>query len=141
MSGGREREEDTNLALKFDSAGLMPAMAIDQRDGTPLMLAYMNREAFDKTLETGEAHFYSRSRKELWHKGATSGNVLLVREVLIDCDQDAVVLRVEMTGDKAACHTGRTSCFYRAVTMGTDGPRLQFIEHPMAFSSGSSLGD
>lgn len=92
--------------------GLIPAIAQDDATGEVLMLAYMNEEAWLKTLESGDAHYYSRSRHELWHKGGTSGMVQKVRSIRLDCDSDAVVLRIEQLGG-AACHTGRRSCFYR----------------------------
>lgn len=94
------------------SKGLLPAVAQDADDGTVLMLAYMNEEAWEATLRTGEAHYWSRSRKELWHKGGTSGNVQKVRSIRMDCDNDTVLLLVEQIGG-AACHTGRRSCFFR----------------------------
>lgn len=94
------------------SKGLLPAVAQDHRSGDVLMLAYMNEEAWQKTLQTGEVHYWSRSRNQLWHKGATSGNVQKVRSVRLDCDSDAILLLVEQEGG-AACHTGRRSCFYR----------------------------
>ena len=94
------------------SKGLVPAIAQDCASGEVLMLAYMNEDAWRKTLETGEAHYWSRSRRELWHKGGTSGNVQKVRALRLDCDNDAVLLLVEQQGG-AACHTGRRSCFYR----------------------------
>lgn len=94
------------------SKGLVPAIAQDCETGEVLMLAYMNEEAWRKTLETGEAHYWSRSRGELWRKGGTSGNVQKVRALRLDCDSDAVLLLIEQTGG-AACHTGRRSCFFR----------------------------
>lgn len=94
------------------SKGLLPAVAQDHRSGDVLMLAYMNEEAWQKMLQTGEVHYWSRSRNQLWHKGATSGNVRKVRSVRLDCDSDAILLLVEQEGG-AACHTGRRSCFYR----------------------------
>ena len=94
------------------SKGLVPAIAQDCASGEVLMLAYMNEDAWRKTLETGEAHYWSRSRRELWHKGGTSGNVQKVRALRLDCDNDTVLLLVEQQGG-AACHTGRRSCFYR----------------------------
>jgi phosphoribosyl-ATP pyrophosphohydrolase/phosphoribosyl-AMP cyclohydrolase len=99
--------------LKFDAAGLVPVVAQDARTGTVLMLAYADRDALERTVESGRAHFWSRSRKELWEKGATSGNVQNVVEVRVDCDGDAILYRVEQTGP--ACHTGETSCFHRLV--------------------------
>ena len=97
--------------IKWNEQGLVPAVVQDARSGAVLMLAYMNKVALRLTQETGEAHFWSRSRKELWHKGATSGNVQRVREVLIDCDADTILLKVDPAGP--ACHTGEYSCFYR----------------------------
>lgn len=91
--------------------GLIPAVAQDAQTGRILMLAYMNRESYQKTLATGEVHYYSRSRQELWHKGATSGQVQKVKELYLDCDQDAVVVKIEQLGG-AACHTGEPSCFH-----------------------------
>ncbi len=97
--------------------GLVPAVVQDAASGEVLMLAYMSPEALEATLATGEAHYWSRSRKCLWHKGGTSGHVQVVREVLVDCDGDTLVLRVEQRG-RGACHTGYRSCFYRRL-----GPR------------------
>ncbi|MBC7104940.1 MAG: phosphoribosyl-AMP cyclohydrolase [Firmicutes bacterium] len=99
------------VELKFDAAGLIPAIVQDVRDRTVLMLAYMNRESLERTLATGETWFWSRSRRELWHKGATSGHVQRVREIYYDCDADALLVLVEQHGP--ACHTGERSCFYR----------------------------
>ena len=102
--------------------GLVPVVVQDAADGAVLMLAYMNREAFDKTLETGTATFWSRSRKKLWLKGESSGNVQKVRELAIDCDSDTVLLKVEQVGG-AACHEGYRSCFFRRV----DGDELAVV--------------
>ena len=102
------------MDIKWDERGLVPAIVQDARSGVVLMLAYMNEDALRLTQETGEAHFWSRSRQELWHKGATSGNVQRVREVLIDCDADTILLKVDPAGP--ACHTGEVSCFYRRLT-------------------------
>ncbi|MEM8826082.1 MAG: phosphoribosyl-AMP cyclohydrolase [Pseudomonadota bacterium] len=110
------REESTALDLKFDANGLVAAVATDVITGELLMLAHMNETAFQRTVETGRAHFWSRSRKALWMKGETSGNVLEVQEIRVDCDQDAVWLKVAAAG--AACHTGRRSCFYRRMSDG-----------------------
>jgi len=97
----------------FDKmGGLLPAIVQDADSGDVLMLAFMNREAWERTLATGEAHFYSRTRHQIWHKGATSGNVQRVKEIYLDCDWDTVLLKVEQVGG-AACHTGHRSCFYR----------------------------
>ncbi len=97
-------------SLTFDAKGLIPAVLQDWRDGTVLMVAYMNSEALDKTIETGHAHFWSRSRQELWEKGATSGHYQRVRELFVDCDHDTLLLKVEPIGP--ACHTGEPSCFF-----------------------------
>ncbi len=106
-------------AIRFDERGLVPCVMQDWRTGEVLTLAYMNAEALRLTRETGEVHFFSRSRGELWRKGETSGEAFAVVEILTDCDQDALLLRVEAQGAGAACHTGRRSCFYRAVTPGS----------------------
>jgi phosphoribosyl-AMP cyclohydrolase len=111
------------LAPRFDPAGLIPAIATHAETGEVLMLAWMNAEALAKTLETREAHYFSRSRNELWHKGATSGQIQLVEEILIDCDQDAILLKVMPEGDGGACHTGARTCFYRAIEGGKLVPR------------------
>jgi phosphoribosyl-AMP cyclohydrolase len=104
---------DTSDAPDFAKrGGLITAIAQDYASGEVLMVAYMNREAFERTLELGEAVYYSTSRKELWHKGESSGNIQVVKEMLLDCDGDALLLRVEQRGG-AACHTGRRSCFHR----------------------------
>ncbi|MEM6427769.1 MAG: phosphoribosyl-AMP cyclohydrolase, partial [Deinococcota bacterium] len=97
--------------INFDNRGLVPVVTQDMYSGEVLMLAYANREAVEMTLKTGEAHYYSRSRKSLWHKGATSGHVQKVSEVRLDCDEDTLLYRVDQTG--AACHTGEYSCFFR----------------------------
>ena len=102
------------LDIKWDERGLIPAIVQDATTAQVLMLAYMNAEALRLTLQTGEAHFWSRSRRELWHKGATSGHVQRVREVRVDCDADTLLLLVDPAGP--ACHTGEVSCFYRTVT-------------------------
>lgn len=99
------------FAPRFDAAGLITAVAVDDRTGALLMLAHMDAEALARTRETGKAHFHSRSRGQLWMKGESSGNVLHVTEIRVDCDQDAIELRCRPAGP--ACHTGATSCFYR----------------------------
>ena len=99
------------MELKYDASGLIPAVAQDAESGEVLMVAWMNAEALRLTRVTGEAHFWSRSRNELWHKGATSGNVLRVSEIRVDCDADTLLLRVRPAGP--ACHTGARSCFFR----------------------------
>jgi phosphoribosyl-ATP pyrophosphohydrolase/phosphoribosyl-AMP cyclohydrolase len=102
------------IDIQWDERGLAPAIVQDVHTHQVLMLAYMNADALRLTLETGEAHFWSRSRQELWHKGATSGNVQRVIEVRVDCDADTILLLVEPAGP--ACHTGETSCFYRVMS-------------------------
>ena len=104
--------------IAFDDRGLVPCVVQDWRTGEVLTLAYMNEEALARTRETGDVHFFSRSRGELWHKGATSGQIQQVAEMRIDCDQDAVWLKVRPQGDGGACHTGQRSCFYRAIEGG-----------------------
>ena len=109
------------FAPRFDAAGLLTAVAVDAESGAVLMLAHMDAEALAKTRETGLDHFHSRSRGRLWMKGEESGNTLRVREILVDCDQDALVLRVDPAGP--ACHTGARSCFYRVL----EGDRLERV--------------
>jgi phosphoribosyl-AMP cyclohydrolase len=111
-------EHGDALAPRFDANGLIAAIATHADTGEVLMFAWMNAEALEKTLSTGEAHYFSRSRNELWHKGATSGQIQQVAEVRVDCDQDAVWLQVRPQGDGGACHTGARSCFYRVVENG-----------------------
>lgn len=108
-----ELEGSGAFTPKFDRDGLVTAVVTDMRDGELLMVAHMDAEALSLTLETGIAHYYSRSRKMIWKKGETSGNLQTVRELRTDCDQDAVWLKVEVGGHDATCHTGRRSCFYR----------------------------
>jgi len=103
------------LAFGKDENGLLPAIVQDCQTGEVLMLAYINKLAWEKTLETGKAHYWSRSRNSLWLKGETSGHIQLVKDIFVDCDQDTVVFKVEQLGG-AACHTGYRSCFYRKVT-------------------------
>ncbi|HSV04561.1 MAG TPA: phosphoribosyl-AMP cyclohydrolase [Phenylobacterium sp.] len=111
-------EHGDQLAPRFDANGLVAAIATHAETGEVLMLAWMNAEALSQTLATGEAHYFSRSRNELWRKGATSGQVQQVVEARIDCDQDAVWLKVRPQGDGGACHTGARSCFYRVIENG-----------------------
>jgi phosphoribosyl-AMP cyclohydrolase len=111
-------ERGTVLAPRFDEHGLIAAIATDASSGEVLMLAWMDAEALDLTLRTGQAHYFSRSRGKLWRKGETSGQVQSVAEVRIDCDQDAVWLKVVPGGDGGACHVGFRSCFYRVVEDG-----------------------
>jgi phosphoribosyl-AMP cyclohydrolase len=126
---GSKAEIEAGLAFapKFDADGLIPAIVTDAESGEALMFAFMNAEALAVTIETGIAHFWSRSRAALWKKGAESGNVFNVVEMRTDCDQDVLWLRVAVDGDGRACHTGRRSCFYRLVPVPGDagaGTRL-----------------
>ena len=111
-------ERGTVLAPRFDANGLIAAIATDAGTGEVLMFAWMNAEALRLTMETGIAHYYSRSRQSLWKKGETSGQLQQVAEMRIDCDQDAVLLKVNVQGDGGACHVGFRSCFYRVVENG-----------------------
>ncbi len=108
-----DRDETTAFRPKWDEKGLMPCITVDAETGDTLMMAYMNQDALTRTLETGEVHYWSRSRGELWHKGATSGHVQTLVSLAIDCDQDTLLAKVHQKG--AACHTGRPSCFYREI--------------------------
>ena len=134
-------EEGSELAPKFDTDGLIACVTTAAGSGEVLMLGYMNEEALRKTIQTGEAHYYSRSRKVLWHKGATSGLVQKVKEMRIDDDQDAVWISVEIPGD-ASCHVGYRSCFYRAVPTGTNADAaLVFKESKKMFDPKQVYGD
>lgn len=106
-------EEGTVLAPRFDANGLVTCVTTDAATGELLMVAHMNAEALARSIETGEAWYWSRSRGELWHKGATSGQIQTIAEMRVDCDQDALWLKVNVAGDGGCCHTGRHSCFYR----------------------------
>ena len=119
-------EETRSFAPRFDADGLVPVIAQDAESGAVLMLAYANEEALDLTLRTKEAHYWSRSRGEIWRKGATSGHTQTVQAVLLDCDQDAVLYRVQQRGP--ACHTDRATCFYREAQRGEDGVQLRFTQ-------------
>ncbi len=133
MAQKSDIEEGTRLLPKFDADGLITAVATDAATGELLMVAHMNAEALAKTIATGDAHYFSRSRKKLWRKGEESGHTQRVIEIRVDCDQDAVWLRVEQTGP-GACHTGRRSCFYRAVPLGQSGEAtLEFRNADKAF--------
>ena len=113
-------EEGLTFTPRFDGDGLITAVVTDAKSGDVLMVAHMNEEALQKTIASGEAWYYSRSRKALWKKGETSGHVQRIRELRVDCDQDALWLKVEQQG-AGACHTGRRSCFYRALPLGKTG--------------------
>ncbi|MGJ4925914.1 phosphoribosyl-AMP cyclohydrolase [Bradyrhizobium sp. HKCCYLS2038] len=131
-SSSVEREEGSAFLPKFDAAGLVTCVTTDAASGDVLMVAHMNDEALRKTLATGEAWYFSRSRNALWRKGESSGQTQRVIEMRTDCDQDAVWLRVEQTG--AACHTGRHSCFYRKVETAEDGAaKLVFVDADRLF--------
>ncbi|MEZ5682484.1 MAG: phosphoribosyl-AMP cyclohydrolase [Erythrobacter sp.] len=122
VSGDRERESDSQFMPKFDDKGLLSAVVVDAGSQEVLMVAFMDREALEATRATGEAHFHSRSRGKLWKKGESSGHVLKVHEVLVDCDQDALVLMCTPAGP--TCHTGARSCFYRVL----DGDTLRPVK-------------
>jgi phosphoribosyl-AMP cyclohydrolase len=119
-----EVEEGSALTPRFGPDGLIPCVTTRAETGELLMVAHMNAEALARTIATGEAWYWSRSRGELWRKGASSGQVQSVVEMRVDCDQDALWLRVRVGGDGGCCHTGRASCFYRRVELGPAGPRL-----------------
>jgi len=127
-------EEGLVFTPKFDADGLVTAVVTDSRSGDVLMVAHMNEEAIRKTIASGEAWYYSRSRKALWKKGETSGHVQRVIELRVDCNQDALWLKVEQQGG-GACHTGRRSCFYRAVPLGKAGAvTLEFRDAERRFN-------
>jgi len=119
-----ENEEGMVFAPRFDASGLITAVVTDAGDGALLMVAHMNEEALRLTLKTGIAHYWSRSRKTLWKKGETSGNLQTVVEIRTDCDQDALWLKVKVAGDGPTCHTGRRSCFYRTIALEDGGAVL-----------------
>lgn len=139
-------EEGTGLAPKFDDRGLIAVVTTDAQSGELLMQGYMNAEALKLTVQTGEAHYYSRSRQKLWHKGGSSGMVQKVQEMLIDDDQDCVWLKVAVNGG-ASCHVGYRSCFYRRIPLGADrGGRpervtLEFTETVKVFDPVEVYGD
>ena len=121
------------FAPKFDSSGLVTAVVTDSKSGDVLMVAHMNADALRKTIDTGEAHYFSRSRNKLWRKGESSGHAQRVVEMRVDCDQDAIWIKVEQHGE-GACHTGRRSCFYRAVPLGKAGTvTLEFRDGEKTF--------
>jgi len=137
-----EVEEGSALSPKFDADGLLTCVATDAATGEVLMVAHMNAEALIKTIATGEAWYFSRSRKSLWRKGETSGHSQRVVELRVDCDQDAILIKVEQTGG-GACHTGRRSCFYRAVPLGpkSSGPiPLEFRDAAKVFDPRAVYG-
>lgn len=137
-----EVEEGHVLAPKFGPDGLIPCITTDAESGEVLMMGWMTPEALRLTLETGEAHYFSRARQVLWHKGATSGLVQKVVEARIDDDQDAIWLRVDVAGSGASCHVGYRSCFYRAIPTGKDaGQNLVFMEDQKKFDPDAVYGD
>jgi phosphoribosyl-AMP cyclohydrolase len=138
-------EESRSLAPKFDDNGLIPVVTTDFKSGEVLMQGYMNAESFGMTLELGEAVYYSRSRRQIWHKGKTSGLVQSIKEIRIDDDQDCVWLRVDVDGG-ASCHVGYRSCFYRSVPFGkdidnSDKIELKFEEKEKVFDPKEVYGD
>jgi phosphoribosyl-AMP cyclohydrolase len=136
-------EESTDLAPKFDSNGLISVITTDYSSGEVLMQGYMNEEAFKKTIDMGEAVYYSRSRKTIWHKGKTSGLIQIVKEIRIDDDQDCVWLKVNVKGG-SSCHVGYRSCFYRSVPFGpqkTKEQKLTFEEKRKVFDPKKIYGD
>ena len=135
-------EESTELAPKIDQDGLIPVVTTDFKSGEVLMQGYMNEEAFKKTISLGEAVYYSRSRKTLWHKGKTSGLVQRIKEIRIDDDQDCVWLRVDVLGG-ASCHVGYRSCFYRSIPFGENNSStvLKFEEKEKVFDPKEVYGD
>ncbi len=133
-------EEGTTLAPRFDANGLVSVLAIETGTNKPLMLAHMNAEALSLTLETGIMHYYSRSRRSIWKKGETSGELQKLVELRTDCDQDAFIAMVEQTGLGAACHTGRKSCFYRRVTVSGDTASLEQTGEMPLFDPGQVYG-
>ncbi len=138
----QEIEEGATFAPKFDADGLVTCVTSDAASGEVLMVAHMNAEALARTIESGEAWYFSRSRRALWRKGESSGHVQRVTEMRVDCDQDAVLIKVEQAGP-GACHTGRRSCFYRAVPLGKAPDKslvLEFREAGKAFDPAKVYG-
>ena len=139
----KQVEESTDLAPRFDESGLIPVVTSDYLSGEVLMQGYMNEESFKKSIEIGEAVYYSRSRKTLWHKGKTSGLIQIIKEIRIDDDQDCVWLRVDVKGG-ASCHVGYRSCFYRSVPFGAkqkESQKLEFEEKEKVFDPKKVYGD
>ncbi len=137
-------EEGYDLAPKFDDDGLLPVVTTSAETGDVLMLGYMNSEALERTIETGEAHYWSRSRQCLWHKGATSGLTQKIVDIRIDDDQDAIWLKVEVAGSGASCHVGYNSCFYRSIPSGkAPSPelKLEYREDEKTFDPLEVYGD
>jgi phosphoribosyl-AMP cyclohydrolase len=139
-SSKAELESGPAFTPRFDATGLVTAVVTDARDGELLMVAHMNAQALALTIETGIAHYWSRSRNALWKKGETSGNLQTVVEIRTDCDQDAVWLKVSVAGHDATCHTGRRSCFYRTVTAEGDAARLTITDDKQQFDPADVYG-
>ncbi|MFC5506421.1 phosphoribosyl-AMP cyclohydrolase [Bosea massiliensis] len=127
LSDKHALEDGTQLAPRFDTNGLITCVTTDAETGELLMVAHMNADALGRSIETGEAWYWSRSRQQLWHKGDTSGQIQTIVEMRIDCDQDALWLKVNVAGDGGCCHTGRCSCFYRAKPLcaGAEAPLIR----------------
>jgi phosphoribosyl-AMP cyclohydrolase len=141
MTAMADIEEGLAFTPRYDADGLVTAVVTDIKSGDVLMVAHMNAEAVAKTIETGEAWYFSRSRKKLWKKGETSGHSQRVIELRVDCDQDALWLKVEQAGE-GACHTGRRSCFYRAVPLGKKGAvTLEFRDAGKTFDAKAVYGE
>ena len=128
-----ELEDAGDFTPRFDDRGLITAIVTDAGDGELLMVAHMNAQALALTIQTGIAHYFSRSRGKIWKKGETSGNLQTVKEIRTDCDQDAIWLKVEVAGHDATCHTGRRSCFYRTVTLEDGKPMLTIVDDDLHF--------
>ncbi|MBO3760193.1 phosphoribosyl-AMP cyclohydrolase [Ciceribacter sp. L1K22] len=126
---------------KFDTNGLVTAVVTDAGDGELLMVAHMNAEALSLTLSTGIAHYYSRSRGKIWKKGESSGNLQTVKDFRVDCDQDAVWLKVSVAGHDATCHTGRRSCFYRSAALENGEAQLTIVDDHRHFDPADVYGD
>ncbi len=134
-------EDNGAFTPKFDANGLVTAVVTDARDGELLMVAHMNAQALSLTLETGIAHYFSRSRAKIWKKGESSGNLQSVKEIRADCDQDAVWLKVEVAGHDATCHTGRRSCFYRVAEARDGEARLTIVDDIRHFDPSDVYGE
>ncbi|CDM58052.1 MULTISPECIES: phosphoribosyl-AMP cyclohydrolase [Rhizobium] len=135
-----ELEDAGDFTPRFDDRGLITAIVTDATDGELLMVAHMNAQALALTIQTGKAHYFSRSRGKLWIKGETSGNTQMVKEIRTDCDQDAIWLKVEVAGHDATCHTGRRSCFYRTVNLEDGKPMLDIVDDELQFDPNEVYG-
>ena len=139
----KQVEESNELAPKFDQNGLIVVTTIDYVSGEILMIGYMNHEALEKTINTKEAHYYSRSRQQVWHKGASSGYIQYIEEILIDDDQDSLCIKVNIGKNGASCHVGYKSCFYRKIDLEDteNKPGLEFTEDKKVFDPKEVYGD